>query len=363
MLPVITHTNSIRSVDDLAAYLQTRGIDWAATSLPSHEQLQKLHQTFPIRIPQHYADLIDWKNPHDPLRKLVLPPLVEADQQPYELPDPIGDHDREVVPGLIHRYPDRCLLLLTTYCLVHCRFCFRKDVVGEVRPVDFAAIRAYLTNHQEVHELIFSGGDPLTFPVGFLMAMGQQLGPIDHIKQWRFHTRVPAVDPESVGISWLETLTNLAEKHRFKPIIVIHIDHPRELTSETTAFINHCLDRNIMLLSQTVLLKGVNDDERILAELFRSLVHVGVKPYYLHHLDRALGTHHFRLSIAEGQKLYQSLRGHLSTVALPEYVLDLPGGFGKVPVMWLEQLNDHTYQTETFEGKKVTYSDYGVATP
>lgn len=363
MLPVITHTNSIRSVDDLVLYLQKRGLDWASAGLPTHAQLQKLHQTFPIRIPYHYADLIDWANPHDPLRQLVLPPLTEAEPQPYELADPIGDHDREVVPGLIHRYPDRCLLLLTTYCLVHCRFCFRKDVVGDVRPVDFSAIRAYLAEHQEVSELIFSGGDPLTFPVGFLMAMGQHLGPLEHIRQWRFHTRVPAVDPQSVSIGWLETLAQLAAQHHFKPIVAIHINHPRELSPQTEQFIKACLDRHIMLLSQTVLLKGVNDQAETLTELFQGLVRAGVKPYYLHHLDRALGTHHFRLSIAEGQKLYRSLRGRLSTVALPEYVLDLPGGFGKVPVMWLEKLDEQTYQTETFEGKKVTYSDYGVSTP
>ncbi len=350
----ITVSSSIRSAADLASYLDDRGISWAAAHLPTPEQLD---ERFPIRIPRHYADLIDWKDPNDPLRPLVLPDQPET-PQPYELADPIGDHEKEVVPGLIHRYPDRALLLLTSYCLVHCRFCFRKEVVGKVRPVDFEAITEYLQQHPEITEIIFSGGDPLTFPLGFLATLGKQLTPIKHIKVWRFHTRVPAVDPRTITQAWMDTLATICHTHHIKPVMVIHINHPRELSAATKIWIKTALDKHILLLSQTVMLKNCNDDTEILSTLFKSLLSSGVKPYYLHHLDRAMGTHQFRISIEAGKKLYQSLRGNLSTIALPDYVLDLPGGYGKIPVMWLRQIDSTTYEAHTFEGKTITYVDY-----
>lgn len=311
---------------------------------------------FPLRIPYYYADLIDWKNPQDPLRLIAMPQRAEENIQPYELSDPIGDHEREVVPGLIHRYPDRCLLLLTSHCKIHCRFCFRREVVGKVRPVNFPEIKKYLLAHPEIKEVIFSGGDPGTFPPAFLENIVRQLSGITHIERWRFHTRVPAVDPTVITDEWLAA----AEKLPGKKVIVIHIDHPNEITEQLYKLVEKMLQKTMLVLSQSVLLKGVNADVGILTTFFTQLVSVGIKPYYLHHLDQAKGTSHFRISIAAGKDIFTALRGNLSSICIPEYVLDLPGGFGKVPVMWLEKVSETEYLATTFEGKRILYTDHAI---
>ncbi len=366
----------ISSLEELKSYLNTRyGVENQSpttyissaahltkqNTLPFPESLLTEDETggvvgFPLRIPYYYADLIDWKNPRDPLRLIAMPQKAEENIQPYELTDPIGDHEKEAVPGLIHRYPDRCLLLLTSHCKIHCRFCFRREVVGKVRPVNFAAIKEYLLAHPEIREVIFSGGDPGTFPAAFLDNIRRQLSGVMHIERWRFHTRVPAVDPQSITAQWL----SVVEKFIGKKIIVIHTDHPNELTKEVASLVAQLLQKNILVLSQSVLLKGVNADVETLKNFFTQLVAVGIKPYYLHHLDQAHGTSHFRISIVEGKNIFTSLRGNLSSVCMPEYVLDLPGGYGKVPIMWLEQISPQQYKARTFEGKEVLYTDQGV---
>lgn len=347
--------SSSRSVADLETYLATKKLSWETCQLPDKT---KFDQTFPIRIPIHYANLIDWRNPDDPLRKMVIMDIKESEVQTYELADPIGDHNREAVPGLIHRYPDRCLLLLTSYCLVHCRFCFRKEVVGKVRPVAFKEMVQYLELHPEVQELIFSGGDPATMPAGFIDTVNQHFSHLKHVQRYRFHTRVPAVDPKSVSDEWLNAVSNLPNS---KKIIVIHINHVRELSPETKNLIQKFLDRKFLVLSQSVLLKDVNNTTHDLTHLFTELVNAGVKPYYLYHLDKAKGTHHFRVSIEEGKKLFQTLRGNVSSLCLPEYVLDVPGGYGKIPVMWLQKTAPHTYQATNFEKQVITYLDPATA--
>jgi len=341
----------LRSLPELEAFLQSQDLSLADCGL---EYLRTNPNPFPLRIPEHYARLIDWRDLDDPLKLMVVPQPEENAVAEYELADPIGDAVHEAVPGLIHRYPDRCLLLLTTYCHIHCRFCFRREVVGRVRPIDFVKIREYLAEHTEVSEVIFSGGDPFTYPVGFLHSLQEQLSGLEHIKVWRFHTRIPATDPETINNKWLDVMDGFPGQK----IVVLHVDHPREISSETVGLIQKLRERGNVLLSQTVLLKGVNNSRETLTDLFRSLMQHGVKPYYLHHLDRAQGTHHYRLGIEEGLALFQSLRGHLSGICLPEYVLDLPGGFGKIPVAWLKKLDEKTFLATTFEGKTVKYIDY-----
>jgi lysine 2,3-aminomutase len=352
----------ISSLAELQEYLLRRYSHAAAEPTATEQLVQTLLSKdesdglrgFPLRIPYYYADLIDWHNPVDPLRLIAVPRNEEENIQSYELTDPIGDHDREAVPGLIHRYPDRCLLLLTSHCKIHCRFCFRREVVGKARPVNFAEIKKYLVAHPEVKEVIFSGGDPGTFPPAFLDNIRRQLSGIPHIERWRFHTRVPAVDPESLTEEWLD----IAAQFVGKVIIVIHIDHPYEVTTAVKDLVNKMLARKILVLSQSVLLKNINASVETLKIFFTQLVSAGVKPYYLHHLDRARGTSHFRVSILEGKNIFKSLRGTLSSVCMPEYVLDLPGGFGKVPVLWLESIGNSQYKAVTFEGKEVIYTDY-----
>ncbi len=352
----------ISSLEELEQYWRLRYGDTGVTrTTDSQNNFNFLNSSetsgianFPLRIPYYYADLIDWKNPQDPLRLIAMPQVQESNRKVYELSDPIGDHDREVVPGLIHRYPDRCLLFLTSHCKIHCRFCFRREVVGKVRPVNFIAIKKYLAAHPEIQEVIFSGGDPGTFPVAFLDNIRRQLAGITHITRWRFHTRVPAVDPDSMTSEWLDVVKMFVGTK----IIVIHINHPNEITPAVTRLVAKMLERKVLVLSQSVLLKNVNSSVETLKIFFTQLLEAGIKPYYLHHLDLAEGTSHFRISIEEGKNIFKALRGTLSSICMPEYVLDLPGGFGKVPVMWLEQVGEKEYKAKTFEGKEVLYKDH-----
>lgn len=341
----------IRTLEQLTEYLRSQQLTLADCKL---EYLQTLSASFPIRLSTHYARLINWKNEADPLRKMVIPQVEESNVYDYELSDPIGDHTFEAVPGLVHRYPDRCLLLLTTHCLVHCRYCFRREVVGEVRPVDFKQIVKYLKQHTEIKEIIFSGGDPGTFPPGFMKTLFRYFDQIDHITTYRFHSRVPIADPVSMTDEWIGVLGQTPKK----VVMVIHANHAQEISAETARLCQRLLQQGIMLLSQSVLLKKINNSQQTLTDLFRKLVEVGIKPYYLHHPDLVKGTHHFRVSIAEGKQLFTSLRGSLSSVCMPEYVLDLPSGKGKVPVMWLTQIAPNIYQARTFTGNVVEYTDY-----
>ena len=287
---------------------------------------------FPIRLPLHYARLIDWSDPQDPLALMVLPTAREHTVMSYELADPIGDDDHEVVPGLIHRYTNRALLLLTMYCRVHCRFCFRRDVVSQVRPVDLTAIRTYLSTHPEIAEIIFSGGDPLSFLPAFL---DQVLADLPQ-REIRFHSRIPVVDPASISLEMIQYLTQLARSTIVR--IILHINHPKELSPELRSLIAQLLQNGVLLQSQTVLLKGVNDFSGVLFELWNELLNLGVKPKYLHHLDRAKGTDQFRLSFADGMKIYSRETEHLPIHSL-RYVIDLPAGHGKVDLASLTPIN------------------------
>lgn len=320
---------------------------------------------FPVLIPEFYSKLIDWNNPRDPLRKMVEPSSLENSIKKYEKDDPIGDKPKTVVRGLIHRYPDRVLLNLTMACAVHCRFCFRKNLLvgksAQYKP-DIGKIISYLKNHKEIWEVIFSGGDPFMIPAKFLDEILLKINKLDHVHVVRFHTRIPVVDPLSLNkngvIGLLDRIFNKARPQAKKLIIVIHVNHPKEITEEFRKTICKFEKLGAMVLSQTVLLKGVNDSAKILAELFRKLVASGVKPYYLHHLDIAKGTHYFRVSIEKGKKIFQNLRENLSGICLPEYVVEIPGGMGKIPVFRLNKIGKKNYTATNLEGKKVKYVDF-----
>ncbi|MFA6918244.1 MAG: KamA family radical SAM protein [Candidatus Gracilibacteria bacterium] len=292
-------------------------------------------KNFPVLIPKFYSKLIDWNDTNDPLRKMVEFDPREEKIRKYELADPIGDKPKTVVPGLIHRYPDRVLLNLTNACAVHCRFCFRKNLLGKQKiltDADLEKIYAYLEKHKEIWEVILSGGDPFMIPSGFLRKVLGKLGRIEHIRVIRFHTRIPVVSPGIlVKNKTIELLKKALGKAK-KLVVVVHINHPREITKEFQKTVREFQKIGALVLSQTVLLKDVNDNAKTLTELFRGLVESGVKPYYLHHLDAAKGTHHFRVSIEEGLKIFKKLRGNLSGICLPEYVIDMLDGSGKIPV-------------------------------
>jgi len=286
---------------------------------------------YALAITPAMTALIDPADPADPVARQFIPDIAELTTTPAEHADPIGDDVHQVVPGLIHRYPDRVLLKLVSACAVYCRFCFRRETVGQgegLSRAELAGAIDYVRAHPEIWEVIVSGGDPFIAAPRHLRALADAVAAIAHVRILRFHTRVPVVAPERVTAELIDAITASG----ITTWVAIHANHPRELTREGCAALARLADAGIPLVSQTVLLKGVNDDAHTLAALMRAFVEARVKPYYLHHADLAPGTGHFRSTVAEGQSLMKQLRGRVSGLAQPAYVLDIPGGHGKAPI-------------------------------
>lgn len=336
----------IFSMPQLREYLTQKGVSAQNAGISKN-----LSHPFYLLVPKYYIDLINWHDKNDPLRKMVIISDLESDIRKYEREDPIGDKPRTRVPGIIHRYPDRCLLMLTNICAVHCRFCFRKSLLDQNK-ADYKQSLTYISNHEEIWEVILSGGDPFMLTDHFIRTLYSDLRKINHVKTLRFHTRTPAVYPKRVTDEFIQSLDPALPTS-----IVIHINHPREITPEFIEVVDKMKKKGLLLLSQTVLMKGVNDDSKILADLFKKLILVGIKPYYLHHPDLAQGTHYFRVSVEEGKRIYTSLRGTISGICIPEYVIDTPGGYGKIPVMWFQKIHSNTYSAKNFEGKQIEYME------
>jgi lysine 2,3-aminomutase len=290
------------------------------------EALERVAARYAVAVTPAMAGLIE--SADDPVGRQFVPAEAELAITPEERLDPIGDEAHEAVPGLVHRYPDRVLLKPHHACAVYCRFCFRREQVGPGgAALDEAALKRaldYIRARPEIWEAILSGGDPLLLSPRRLKRLVGALDAIPHLGSIRIHTRVPIVAPERVSAAALA-----AEKAVW---VVLHVNHPKELTEAARGAIGKLLRAGIPLLAQTVLLKGVNDEAATLEALFRALVALRVKPYYLHHPDLAPGTAGFRGTVAEGQALMRALRGRLSGICQPTYVLDIPGGHGKVPV-------------------------------
>jgi lysine 2,3-aminomutase len=288
---------------------------------------------YAIAITPELVQLIDRADANDPIARQFMPDARELQQRPEERADPLSEERLSPVPGIVHRYRDRVLLKLTHVCPVYCRFCFRREVVGPGGPQALAgkaldAALAYIAGDANVWEVILTGGDPFMLSPRRIAEVTRRLGAIPHVQVLRWHTRVPVADPGRVTDDLVAALTST----RKTVYVALHANHPRELTAAARAACARLVDAGIPMLSQTVLLKGINDDAETLAALMRAFVQARVKPYYLHHLDAAPGTSHFRTTIAEGQRLMRALRGRLSGIAQPTYVLDIPGGHGKVPV-------------------------------
>ena len=295
--------------------------------------LAPLAERYAIAIPPALAMLIDPSDPDDPIARQVVPNLAELDHQPDERADPIGDEAHSPMPGIVHRYPDRVLLKLLHVCPLYCRFCFRRERVGPGEDAMLSADKTaaaldYIAGHPAIWEVILTGGDPLMLSPRRVAAVMARFAAMDHVRIVRFHTRVPAATPEAVTPALVEAIRSSGKT----TYVALHANHPRELTAAARAACARLIDAGIVLLSQTVLLRGVNDDPEVLAELMRGFVETRIKPYYLHHPDLAPGTSHFRLSLEEGQRIVAALRGRVSGLCQPTYVLDIPGGFGKVPV-------------------------------
>ncbi len=300
--------------------------------LPVAEADQAVAATFKVRVPASHLSLIDWQNPEDPIGRQALPSARELEFLDGELEDPIGDALHSPVPRVTHRYPDRALLYPTYVCSMYCRHCFRKESVNdEEAGYSLAALRPaldYFARAPALREIILTGGDPLTLADDQLRELRRHLEDIPHLRMIRIHTRVPVTLPTRVTPELVDAL-----RGRLMTCVVTQFNHPREITAEAREACRLLRTAGFMLLNQTVLLAGVNDSVEIMKELCQELVYaLGAKPYYLHHCDLTRGISHFRTSIDRGLEIMRALRGHLSGVCVPTYVLDLPGGDGKIPL-------------------------------
>src|ERR1700731_897132 len=301
-----------------------------AADLPD---LEKVAARYAVAVTRDIAALIDPDDPDDPIARQFIPSAEELVREPGENPDPIGDEAHSPVSGIVHRYPERVLFKLVHVCAVYCRFCFRREMVG---PGKAAALSqgaydnalAYIRAHPEIWEVILTGGDPLMLSPRRLAEIMADLAAIDHVRIIRIHTRVPVADPVRISA---EMITALRVKGA-ATWVALHANHAKELADNARAACAAMIDAGIPMVSQTVLLRGVNDNAAALEALMRAFVECRIKPYYLHHGDLAPGTAHLRTTLAEGRDLMRALRGRVSGLCQPDYVLDIPGGHGKAPV-------------------------------
>ena len=343
---------TLKTPDDLVA---------AGLVAPSRRgEIEAVARRYAIALTPAVARLIERNDPADPIARQYLPDARELVRDPAEDPDPIGDALKSPLRGVVHRYRDRVLLKLVSVCAVYCRFCFRREMVGPgagaLSEADFAAALDYIRARPEIWEVVLTGGDPLALSARRLAQTTRALAAIPHVKILRWHTRLPVATPERVTKAMAEALTRGHDKTVY---VALHANHPREMTREARAACRRLIDRGAAMVSQSVLLRGVNDDADTLEALMRAFVETRVKPYYLHHGDLAPGTAHLRTSIAEGQALMRELRRRLSGLALPTYVLDIPGAHGKVPIgpAYIAQRSEGADEVADPEGIARRYED------
>lgn len=337
---------TIRTLDALAQHDLIN-----ETDLPV---LKKAVENFSVALSDQMHQLIDKTNPNDPIARQFVPSAEELDISSVERADPIGDEVYTTVKGVVHRYPDRCLFTPVHICPVYCRFCFRKEKIGDgaetMTPEEMEAAYAYINDHQDIWEVILTGGDPLILKPALLRKIIERLNTINHIEVIRIHTRVPVVESRRVTAEMIDAL-----KCHQPVYVVLHANHPNEFTPEASKACAALVDAGIPMLSQTVLLKNINDHIEVLSALMRCFIKHRIKPYYLHHGDLVRGTKHFRTTIEQGQQLMKQLRGRFSGICQPTYVLDIPGGYGKVPIGPI-YFNEKDDSVEDYRGNIHQYS-------
>ncbi len=324
----MTKTHPLRTLREPAELVAERLAP--AEALPA---LERVAARYAVAVTPALLDLIDRADPDDPIARQFIPSAAELTTQPGENADPIGDHPHSPVPGIVHRYPDRVLFKLVHVCAVYCRFCFRREMVGPGKDnaLSDAAYRAaidYIRSHGEIWEVILTGGDPLMLAPRRMREIMADLAAIDHVKVIRLHTRLPVADPARISDEMVAAL----KVDGATTWVALHANHARELTGPARQACARLVDAGIPMVSQSVLLRGVNDNFAALSDLMRAFVECRIKPYYLHHGDLAPGTAHLRTTLAEGQDLMRQLRGRVSGLCQPDYVIDIPGGAGKSPV-------------------------------
>lgn len=317
-----------------------------------------------LAVTPHFFNLIEPENPECPIRRQVIPRLEETLSSPHEMADPCGEDADMPVPGLVHRYPDRVLFLVTDRCASYCRYCTRARVVsgaGEQElHTDFEEAYRYLEQHTEVRDVLFSGGDPLLFSDDKLESILARVRAIRHIEFLRIGSRVPVFLPQRI------TPALCAMLKKYHPLwMSVHVNHPRELTTEVRDALGRLADAGIPLGNQSVLLRGVNDDAATMKALVHKLLMCRVRPYYLYQLDLIKGSSHLKVPVSKGIEIIEALRGHTTGYAVPQYVIDAPGGGGKVPVNPGYTLfhDAEKVVVRNFEGKIYEYPETATPAP
>lgn len=341
--------NAIRSVRQLRELLPF--------SAEEIEAIGTLETEYKLAIPPYYFSLIDPEDRNDPIRLQSVTSPLEAESS-FELDDPLEEDKDSPVPGITHRYPDRCLMVTTHVCTMYCRFCTRKRATmvrggWDAISRDDERMIDYIRQHREIRDVIVSGGDPLTLPYNKLRFFLNSLRDIPHVDVVRIGTRVPTTLPQKLFDEELVDILAGAEK----VWIQTHFNHPREITPEVARVCKTLLRAGMPLNNHTVLLKGINDDLGTMRHLMRALLRVKVRPYYLFHCDPVTGAGHFRTSVWKGLEIIEGLRGHMSGLAVPTYVVDSPHGGGKIPLMpnYLVSASDDCVVLRNYEGMLVRY--------
>ncbi len=311
-----------------------------------------------MSVTPHYFNLVEKDNPDCPIRRQIIPRIEETLVAPHEMADPCGEDSHMPVPGLVHRYPDRVLFLVTDRCASYCRYCTRSRVVSgageQDLETDYEAAFQYLENHPEVRDVLLSGGDPLLFSDAKLERILERLHRIPHIEFIRIGSRIPIFLPQRIT----DDLCRMLQKYH--PLFMsVHVNHPRELTSEVRAALEKLANHGVPLGNQSVLLRGVNDDAAVMKELIQKLLMCRVRPYYLYQLDLIQGSSHLQVPVAKGLEIMEQLRGHTTGYAIPQYVIDAPGGGGKVPINpdYIVQRNAERVIIRNFEGRTFEYPE------
>ena len=342
--------NRIQSVKQFTQYVQL--------SDEEEKALSRGRKSFPFAITPYYLSLISPFDPSDPVRMSVVPNIREYDIAEDEKDDPLNEDGCSPVPGLVHRYPNRVLFLATDFCSVCCRYCTRSRLIGNVHRENcrnnWAAAIEYIEQHPEIEDVLISGGDPLTLPLQPLENLLARLKRIEHLKLIRIGSKVPVVLPQRISLN----LVNMLKKYH--PLFIsIHFTHPRELTEETKEACARLANAGIPLGSQTVLLKGINDNVQTMRELMMGLLSFRVRPYYLYQCDPIRGSKHFRTPVQTGLDIIQGLRGFISGYAIPHYVIDAPGGGGKIPLLpdYTRGYDGNNLQLCNYAGNLYQYPD------
>jgi lysine 2,3-aminomutase len=352
--------DSIQNLEQLIHFFGKRNIENSPFSYILKENYRtlflKIHQNFRFKVTTYYLSLANINDPHCPILLQILPNEREINDSYFKEKDPLKEEENSPIPGLVHRYPDRVLWYLSHHCAVYCRFCMRKRKVSKP---DFSSLRKdilskieYIKNHKELKEVILSGGDPLSIDDHYLDFILFQLKNIPHLYSIRIHTRMPVTFPYRIT----NELCKILEKY-YPLTIVTHFNHPVELTDIVYEKIKLLRKSGVLVLNQTVLLNNINDNCLVLEELFLKLIRFGIKPYYLHHCDEVYGTSHFRVPLKKGMEIIKELQGKNPGIILPKYVVDLPEGGGKVPIMpqYIKEYNPITkeYFFYNYQFKKI----------